>query len=299
MSYKPIESYGLIGDLHTTALVGSDGSIDWFCFPRFDSPSVFAAILDDKKGGSFHIHPIETGDLTNKQLYWPDTNVLITRFLAESGVGETVDFMPIGDGARELGVNPIVRQVTVTRGRMKFRMVCQPAFNFARDSHQVEIIDTGARFLSKGLHMTLNTRLPLTASNGAVTCEFELEENQSVVFTLAGLQGNDYPPAISREHADQFFKETVNYWRTWLKQCTYKGRWRESVMRSALVLKLLTYEPTGAIVAAPTCSLPEGVGGGQAGHPRADDRGQERQGKEPQRRRRGPPHDLRLNGSPR
>ncbi len=261
MPYKPIENYGLIGDLHSTALVSTDGSIDWFCFPRFDSPSVFGAILDDQKGGRFQIHPRDVGDLTYKQLYWPDTNVLITRFLSESGVAETVDFMPIGESARKLGVNPIIRMVTVTRGRMKFRMVCDPAFNYARDPHQIEIDQQGARFLSKNLRMSLNSRVPLEERGGAAVCDFELDENNSVVFTLAGLEGDHYPPPLSREHADQFFKETVNFWRNWLRHCTYKGRWRESVMRSALVLKLLTYEPTGAIVAAPTCSLPEGIGG--------------------------------------
>src|SRR5437868_2980759 len=131
MAYKPIESYGVIGDLHTVALVGMDGSIDWLCLPRFDSPSVFAAILDDGKGGRFRIAPPPPCEgMRHKQFYWPDTNVLITRFLHADGIGEVEDYMPVG-GDR------LIRRVRVVRGQMPFRLECRPAFDYARASHEV------------------------------------------------------------------------------------------------------------------------------------------------------------------
>jgi len=123
MAYQPIENYGIIGDLHTLALVGMNGSIDWLCCPHFDSPSVFAAILDDKKGGHFKIAPTAEG-ITHKQFYWPDTNVLITRFLSSDGVGEITDYMPIGGSAKGIGQHQLIRRVSVLRGAMLCASVC-------------------------------------------------------------------------------------------------------------------------------------------------------------------------------
>jgi GH15 family glucan-1,4-alpha-glucosidase len=263
MAYQPIEDYGVIGNLRTVALIGKTGSIDWFCFPHFDSPSVFAAILDDKKGGRFCICPVHD-DVTHKQLYWPETKVLIKRFLSAQGVGEIIDYMPIG--ARRgtgRGYHGLIRRVKVVRGSMAFRMVCYPAFNYGRDSHQTHIVDGGAKFFSHTLNVALAADMPLqNDANGAVL-DFTLNEGQSTSFELHGLKGTslDEKIGLSDEESDQLFHDTVDYWRTWISKCTYKGRWREMVNRSALALKLLTYEPTGAIVAAPTCSLPESMGG--------------------------------------
>src|SRR5579884_276834 len=142
MSYLPIEEYGVIGNLRTVALVGRDGSIDWLCLPNFDSPSVFAGLLDDRKGGHFRICA-EPDEVTRKQLYWPDTNILVTRFLADGGVGEVTDYMPIGAPRDHEGYHGLVRRVKVVRGSMKFRMECFPAFNYARDEHSVEIGEKG------------------------------------------------------------------------------------------------------------------------------------------------------------
>lgn len=126
MAYRPIENYGSIGNMHTAALVAMDGSIDWLCLPHFDSPSVFAALLDDEKGGRFQI-AAQAGNVTHKQLYWPDTNVLITRFLCPDGVGQLIDIMPVGDVAARHGLQQVFRHLEVVRGSIKFRLVCQPS----------------------------------------------------------------------------------------------------------------------------------------------------------------------------
>src|ERR671913_1396861 len=156
--YQPIENYGIIGDLHTTALVGMDGSIDWLCLPHHDSPSVFAAILDSVKGGRFKVSPVG-GEVTTKQLYWPDTNVLVTRFFTPDGVGEVTDYMPVGASAN--GRRQLIRRVKVVRGTMTFRAECPPAFNYTRDSHKVEIPPAGACFYSSQLSLGLATDVPL------------------------------------------------------------------------------------------------------------------------------------------
>ena len=131
MPYQPIENYGLIGNMRTSALVGMNGSIDWFCFPHFDSPSVFAAMLDEHKGGWFKIAP-QGKNVTHKQFYWPDTNVLVTRFLSAQGVGQVVDFMPVGLKETELGYHGIIRRVQAIRGTLTFRLECYHAFDYAR-----------------------------------------------------------------------------------------------------------------------------------------------------------------------
>jgi GH15 family glucan-1,4-alpha-glucosidase len=261
MAYQPIEDYGIIGNMHTTALVGSNGSIDWLCHPHFDSPSVFAATLDDQKGGRFSITPADDR-VTCKQFYWPDTNILVTRFLSPDGVGQIIDFMPVGVPAGAPGHHWLVRRVEVVRGTMKFGMVCHPAFDYARASHQTTLTDTGARFDAPGLSLALVTSVPLQHRGDAVESEFTLGEGEATAFVLREVEpGAGCGPACSAEQAFDLFQGTADYWRAWLSQSTYRGRWREAVHRSALALKLLTFEPTGAIVAAPTCSLPEGIGG--------------------------------------
>ena len=259
MAYQPIENYGIVGDLHTVALVGKDGSIDWFCFPHFDSPSVFAALLDDTKGGRFSIAPTHVG-ARRKQFYWPETNVLITRFLTPEGVGQITDFMPLGLRSTDPRWHQLIRRVQVVRGSMEFRMECRPAFNYARDPHETTRCDGGAAFHAPALALGLATRQPLAIDGTGVTSQFTLHEGQSAVFELGRLDGGRCDP-IADEEADVLIARTEAYWRRWLSQCTYQGRWRETVHRSALALKLMTFDPTGAIVAAPTCSLPEGVGG--------------------------------------
>jgi GH15 family glucan-1,4-alpha-glucosidase len=254
MPYRNIDSYGVIGDLHTAALVSSDGSIDWCCLPRFDSPSVFAAILDDKKGGYFRIAPVQEDRC--KQMYLPDTNVLVTRFLSDAGVGEVIDFMPW-----QTGPNPtqaIIRIVRCVRGSVDFQMECIPAFNYARDSHEVSHEGCRITFRTPAQSLTLCGTIPLDVTK---TC-FTLKQNEKQSFVLEITpDGEARTPSNIDTFTETCLHETLAHWRKWAARCTYKGRWREMVMRSALTLKLLIYEPTGAIVAAPTCSLPEAIGG--------------------------------------
>jgi GH15 family glucan-1,4-alpha-glucosidase len=264
MAYQPIENYGVIGNLRTAALVGMNGSIDWLCLPRFDSPSVFAAILDDKIGGRFQI--LSSNETARqKQFYWPDTNILITRFLDPDGLGEIEDYMPIGVAAK--AADQLVRRVRVVRGSMTFRMHCLPAFNYARETHHVELEEKSVCFESHDFSLGLTTTVPLRRDGDGVSAEFVLNEGQQAIFVLSVLD-SDRPrgPGCAGtcpepDEAERLFRTTADAWQRWLSKCTYHGRWRETVRRSALALKLMTYEPTGAIVAAPTTSLPEGIGG--------------------------------------
>jgi GH15 family glucan-1,4-alpha-glucosidase len=260
---QAIENHGIIGDLRTAALVDLDGCIDWLCLPKFDSPSVFASLLDKEKGGEFRISPHD-GKVTHKQFYWPDTNILITRFLSPDGVGEIIDYMPMGEREASRRRRNLVRHVRAVRGSMPFHVDCRPAFNYARDRHQVQTCgEDGVIFHAPGFSLQLATKVPLkiTEEGGAVA-EFTLHEGESAVFLLEMIERGGRPaPALNQAAEHAIFSHTVQYWRRWISRCTYHGRWGESVRRSALALKLLTCEATGAVVAAPTCSLPECIGG--------------------------------------
>jgi GH15 family glucan-1,4-alpha-glucosidase len=261
MAYQPIEHYGIIGNMRTAALVGLDGSIDWLCFPYFDSPSVFAAILDDTKGGRFQIAPHAVKSRT-KQFYWPETNILITRFLSPDGVGEIQDFMPVGLGPSSRWQNCLVRRVTIARGSIEFRLQCRPAFDYARGTHEIRFSEHGADFRARAFSLGLTSTVPLQQQDSGVEAVFGLQEGQTALFVLRGIDPDESTGwAPTEREAEDLLEGTVNFWHGWLSKCTYAGRWREMVHRSALVLKLLTFEPTGAIVAAPTCSLPEAIGG--------------------------------------
>ncbi len=262
MNYQPIENYGLIGNMHTAALVGLNGSIDWMCFPHFDSPSIFCSILDDEKGGRFRIAPASEDSVIHKQFYWPDTNVLITRFLSSDGVGEVSDFMPVGLSKGDPGYHTLIRSVHVARGSMRFRVQCHPSFNYARDPHTTTVFPEGARFDSSDLSLWLSSPIPLSEQENMVTGEFVLHPGEVAIFALHACECGGKPPLpFEAQQGEALFTHTIEYWRRWLARCTYAGRWREMVHRSALALKLLTFEPTGAIVASPTTSLPEGIGG--------------------------------------
>ncbi len=261
--YQPIEDYAMIGDLHTVALVGRNGSIDWCCIPCFDSPSVFGALLDAEKGGFFRIAPPDMAGIGCKQMYFPETNILNTRFLSKDGIAELTDFMPIKEVGSALHYHHIIRAVHAVHGSMSFEMTCRPAFNYARDAHTVHLAETGAMFHSDHFSLGLATSVSLQEDGqGGVTAHFTLHEGQHVYFVLESAKDSEAAPRnMSNHHYQELFRETMNYWQTWLAQCQYQGRWREMVQRSALALKLMTYAPTGAIVAAPTTSLPESIGG--------------------------------------
>jgi GH15 family glucan-1,4-alpha-glucosidase len=261
MSYQPIENYGVIGNMRTAALVSMQGSIDWFCFPHFDSPSVFASILDDKKGGHFSISPAHK-DARHKQVYWPDTNVLVTRFVSPNGVGELQDFMPILGRSAANQNSRIIRRVRVSRGEMEFRVVCEPAFDYARAKHETVRAEHGVIFRSEQLTLALSSPLPLQSDRRGAHATLRLCEGESAVFVLRQLLDDEAClRAPDDKESEHLFEQTVQYWRRWLSQCQYVGRWRDIVNRAALTLKLLTFEPTGALVAAVTCSLPEKIGG--------------------------------------
>src|SRR5215208_1264769 len=256
--YLPIAEHGLIGDLHTVALVGTDGTIDWYCCPRFDSPSVFAAILDADHGGLFRIGPDGDG-WSSKQLYLPDTNVLITRFLMADGVGEVQDFMVPAHPGR------LIRRVVAVRGEVRFVIDVAPRFDYARAGHELALTAHGALFRSPELGLSLSTRSPLEITGGRdVRARLELRAGETASLVL---DRGELPMPYSDADIGAEFDATVAFWRRWLGRSHYSGRWREMVHRSALTLKLLTYAPTGAIVAAPTSSLPEALGGAQLGLP--------------------------------
>jgi GH15 family glucan-1,4-alpha-glucosidase len=263
MPYLPIEDYSIIGDMHTAALVGKNGSVDWFCYPHFDSPSVFGAILDENIGGHFRITPTH-GDVTFKQFYWPDTNVLVTRLLSTDGVAEILDYMPVGKAAVNYGPRKLVRRLTMLRGSMAFRMECYPAFNYAREGHETHMYNHGVSFFTPSLSLGLVSDVPLKKEDRGASAQFALNEGDRASFVIGQVeQGEDPGTPLSWHEAEEQFRMTVDFWRHWLSRCTYRGRWREMVHRSALLLKLMTFEPTGAIVASPTCSLPEHIGGGR------------------------------------
>jgi len=259
-NYKPIENYGLIGDLSTTALVGMDGSIDFMCFPQFDSPTIFAALLDHRNGGKFLLAP-ELKKATQKQLYLPDSNVLLTRFLAEDGMAEVSDFMPI----TALGhAHALIRRAKSIRGNLRFRMICEPRFDYGRAAHRMRKIGHELLFISRGHeHTTLRLRssVPLKVRNGTATAEFTLKSGEKAWFVLEKADRESDSPSASPDYVTSAFKETMNFWRDWVAHSQYRGRWRGMVNRSALILKLLTSAQHGSMVAAATFGLPEEIGG--------------------------------------
>jgi len=261
MDVQPIENHGIVGDLHTAALVAMDGSIDFMCFPRFDSPSIFAALLDSEKGGRFQIAPAQADRFQHKQLYFPDTNILLTRFLSDDGVVEISDFMPI----EHLGhCHDLVRRVKVVRGEIPLQMLFAPRFDYGRAKHTVEKRKHETRFVSQGRDGTalrLRASIPVRVKAGDAVAEFKLRAGQKTSFILEEAQVGRESPAAQADYTAIAFKETMNFWQRWVGRSRYRGRWREMVNRSALTLKLLTSQAFGSIVASPTFGLPEEIGG--------------------------------------
>ena len=267
--YPNIADHGLIGDLQTAALVTTDGIVDWFCTPRFDSPSVFASLLDADRGGYFRVSP-DTDNYVTKQLYFPDTAILITRFMTADGVGEVHDFMPVIEGAAT-DRHRLVRHLRVVRGSMRFVVDIQPAFDYARKPHKLDVTDNGAVFESDGMELTMHSTAPLDAESTRrsgftlerhgdglrATRTMQAGEGGGVVLESMGGQ----PRRMAVEELDRLEDDTAKFWRAWVHRSSYAGRWREVVTRSAITLKLMIYKPTGAPVAAPTTGLPEQVGG--------------------------------------
>jgi GH15 family glucan-1,4-alpha-glucosidase len=258
-TYPPIAEHGLIGDLQTAALVTTDGCVDWFCCPRFDAPTVFASLLDRDRGGRFRI-AADSPDRVVRQLYFPDTAILITRFMTSDGVGEVIDFMPVEDSHRASDRHRLVRLLRCVRGRMRFVVDCAPRFDYGRQAHQLEVTEQGAVFRGPGLELTLHGPADLERSGDDVHATITLQAGQADGLVLESAAEGP-PRHLPREELLDMFTETARFWRGWLAKSTYRGRWREMVDRSAITLKLMTYAPSGALVAAPTAGLPEQVGG--------------------------------------
>jgi pentatricopeptide repeat protein len=265
--YPNISDHGLIGDLQTAALVTTDGTVDFFCCPRFDSPSVFASLLDADGGGYFKISP-DRDDYVTRQLYFPDTAMLITRFMTPDGVGEVLDFMPVIEG-KPTDRHRLVRYLRVARGTMRFVMDLQPRFDYGRAKHTMEVSGTGAVFRSEGMELTLHTTRRRSEAEGGADIQragdglratFTMREGESGAGVVLESMGGK-PRELKPGELERLRAETSAFWVNWLGRSTYTGRWREQVTRSAMTLKLLTYAPTGAPVAAATFGLPEQAGG--------------------------------------
>jgi GH15 family glucan-1,4-alpha-glucosidase len=267
--YPLIADHGLIGDLQTAALVSTDGAIDWFCAPRFDSPSMFAALLDHEKGGHFRIRP--TAEVfTGRQLYLPDTAILVTRFLTEAGVGEVVDFMPVIDDPVAADSHRIVRAVRCVRGEMTFAIDLAPRFDYGREAHRTHVTEDGVVFEGDVHSATVHFirepdderlgRGTVDDDDGDIHAQITLRAGQLRGLVLeTGVTGP--PRSVRVAEARRMLDETEHFWDSWIDQSTYRGRWREAVNRSAITLKLMTYLPSGGLVAAPTAGLPEQIGG--------------------------------------
>ena len=254
-----IDEYGLIGDMSSAALVGTDGSIDWCCMPRFDSPSVFAAILDAKSGGRFRISPADA-QASARQAYLKDTNILETTFRTGAGVLRVTDFMPVGeDEQRANAPHEIHRLVRCESGEVVARCHFEPRLNYARGTTSLRGLREGVHARGEGQALSLLASVPLNVADDHASAEFRLAQGQEATFVLA--YGHGKPQRLSAYRARDKLEYTRRHWRRVVSNVEYSGFWSEAVTRSLLTLHLMMYRRTGAIVAAPTTSLPETLGG--------------------------------------
>jgi GH15 family glucan-1,4-alpha-glucosidase len=258
MAYPPIADHGLIGDLQTAALVATDGTVDFYCYPRFDSPTVFASLLDDKRGGRFALAP--RGPHVTKQMYLPNTAVLVTRFLSPEGVAEVVDFLPIEKPTIVTDRHRLIRMVRGIRGKVELEALVEPRPDYARASAKAQIDGMVAVFEGASPELHLLSTWPLEAHEGDVRARFAVGAGDvgALVLESGPLTRQRQ---VKAEELNRLLEATTFYWQNWLSSGTYRGRWREAIERSAITLKLMTYAPTGAMVAAPTTGLPEQAGG--------------------------------------
>lgn len=255
-----ISEHGMIGDLRTAALVATDGSIDWFCAGRFDAPSVFARILDADKGGSWDLAPVDSGIRTH-QTYLPASNILNTRFLADQGMVEVHDFMPVVKAHDDEHRQRIVRQVQCVRGDLRLRMRLAARPDYGRERPTLRQVDGGVLIESASVRLGLSTTADVSVDGDDVVADLHLTGGDRALFELEVLDaGQEFVPSTTAG-VDSLFDATNAFWQGWIAQSTYRGRWREAVERSALTLKMLCHEPTGGIVASVTTSLPEQIGG--------------------------------------
>ena len=248
-----IEDYALIGDCETAALVGKDGSIDWLCWPAFDSEACFSALLGERDHGRWKIAPAESATMSRR--YRGDTLILETHFETEAGAVTLIDFMPPRGSASD-----IVRLVRGDRGRVAMHMELIIRFGYGADIPWVRRAGEGELLAISGPDMTvLRSPVQTRGENMSTVADFEVGEGETIPFVLTyGVSHLDLPPPIDVEQA---LRDTESFWIDWASRCTYQGPQREVVLRSLITLKALTYAPTGGIVAAPTTSLPEKLGG--------------------------------------
>jgi GH15 family glucan-1,4-alpha-glucosidase len=259
MNYPAIEDHGLIGDLQTAALVATDGTVDWMCVPRFDSPSVFASLLDQRGGGRFTLAPTGSRHVT-KQMYLPNTAILVTRYLSPGGVAEVVDFMPIEAPTVATDRHRLIRVVRGIRGKMTLEARVEPRFDYGRAAHKTHVSDAGVVFDGASPMLALSSTWPMETDGDDARTRFTIKAGESGAMILESGK-SPRPAKIAPRQVQRWYTETREFWQDWLARGTYRGRWREAVERSAITLKLMQYAPSGGLVAAPTAALPEQVGG--------------------------------------
>ncbi len=256
MPYRDISEYGVIGDMHSAALVSRDGSIDWLCFPRFDSPSVFGALLDDAKGGYFRVRPV--GDFQSEHSYLPDSNVLVASFRTESGVATLTDFMPVREELTQCG-HEVARIARCQSGSVEMEVEFQPRLDYGRAPTKVTVDGRSAVARMNDDCLGMTSSAPIEAVQGGARGRFTLREGEWAAFLL---RWDDDSPELPEDY-DMYGRlgRTQAFWRFVAHDWRYMGRWEEVVKRSMLALHLLIYVPTGAVCAAATTSLPEQIGG--------------------------------------
>lgn len=264
-SYQRIDNYGIIGNLETVALVSLTGSIDFMCFPRFDSPTIFASLLDSRQGGYFSVEP-QMGEYSSKQLYIPGTAILLTRFFSESGIAELTDYMPL-QPVEEEADSTIVRKIKAIRGNITFKVHCAPRFDYAAASHDTvlrkrknEVIFTAVKDGNVQLRLIADVPLQLKRKDGYA--EFTLKESETAHVVLQAVR-KDHKAAFAgiEYYARDTYHQTITKWREWVGKSTYRGHYGELITRSAITLKLLTSARYGSVVAAATFGVPETLGG--------------------------------------
>jgi GH15 family glucan-1,4-alpha-glucosidase len=250
-----IGAHGIIGDMRSAALVNDKGSVDFFCWPEFDSPTIFCSLLDTPEAGIFQLTP-DLPDARREQIYLPDTNVLQTRWLSEHAVVEITDLLPIGDDVDALPL--LMRRVRVVSGSATFNLRCAVRHDYGRAETQAEMDEKDVTFHAAGQpSIRLASDQTLQVDAQAAVAQFTLKHNETAAFMLGGIDD----PRFAEGAAELCMERTLKYWRGWISQSNYRGRWREIVNRSALALKLLTSRRQGAILAAATFGLPETPGG--------------------------------------
>ena len=250
-----IDAHGIIGDMRSAALINDQGSIDFFCWPEFDSPSIFCSLLDSPAAGIFQLTP-DLPQARREQIYLPDTNVLQTRWLSDDAVVEITDLLSISDDVDDLPL--LIRRVRVVSGKATLHLRCAVRHDYARAPTRATADNADVCFEAPGLPgLRLASSVPLQIADDAAVACFTLDQDQGAEFVL----GDREDIRVASDGTDLHLQHTLKFWRGWLAQSNYRGRWREMVNRSALALKLLLYSPSGAIAAAATAALPERIGG--------------------------------------